>query len=80
VACAHATGLNLARQRLRFPGAGADLVKIVALDLGFWHFDRFAIAYRELFGETPSETLARRRCTALGAEPARPSSARITSQ
>jgi AraC-like DNA-binding protein len=52
--------LNLARQRLRAPGAGADLVKTIALDLGFWHLGRFAIAYRDLFRETPSETLAQR--------------------
>jgi AraC-like DNA-binding protein len=52
--------LNLARQRLRARGAGADLVKTVALDLGFWHLGRFAIAYRDLFRETPSETRAQR--------------------
>jgi AraC-like DNA-binding protein len=30
----------------------------VAVDCGFFHFGRFAGRYRELFGETPSETLA----------------------
>jgi hypothetical protein len=55
------------------------LVKIVALDLGFRHFGGFAIAYRELLGDTPSDTLARLRCTALGAESAQLSSARIAS-
>jgi AraC-like DNA-binding protein len=52
--------LDLARRRLREAG-GRALVKTVALDLGFWHLGRFAQAYRELFGETPSETLQRGR-------------------
>ncbi|PWS35790.1 hypothetical protein DFH01_19625 [Falsiroseomonas bella] len=46
-----------ARRRLAAGGAGL-MVKQVALDLGFWHFGRFALAYRDLFGETPSQTLA----------------------
>jgi transcriptional regulator GlxA family with amidase domain len=33
----------------------------VALACGFAHFGRFAGAYRERFGETPSETLHRAR-------------------
>ncbi|WP_137179384.1 helix-turn-helix domain-containing protein [Roseomonas sp. AR75] len=49
--------LSEARRRLAAGGAGL-LVKQVALDLGFWHFGRFALAYRDLFGETPSQTLA----------------------
>ncbi len=48
--------LTEARRRLVTGGSGL-LVKQVALDLGFWHFGRFALAYRDLFGETPSETL-----------------------
>jgi AraC-like DNA-binding protein len=52
--------LTLARRILR-DGGGPGLVKQVALDCGFWHFGRFALAYRGQFGETPSETLARRR-------------------
>ena len=46
-----------ARRRLAAGGAGL-LVKQVALDLGFWHFGRFALAYQDLFGEPPSRTLA----------------------
>ncbi len=46
-----------ARRRLITGGDGL-LVKQVALDLGLWHFGRFALAYRGLFGETPSQTLA----------------------
>lgn len=46
-----------ARRRLVAGGEGV-LVKQVALDLGLWHFGRFARAYSQLFGETPSQTLA----------------------
>ncbi len=49
--------LNLARQALRAnPGGGQTQVKAAALRFGFWHFGRFAQAYRALFGELPSET------------------------
>lgn len=49
--------LNLARQALRAdPGGGQTQVKAAALRFGFWHFGRFAQAYRSLFGELPSET------------------------
>jgi AraC-like DNA-binding protein len=50
--------LWLVRRRLV---AGADSVKSAALAHGFWHLSDFAQAYREQFGETPSETLARSR-------------------
>jgi len=48
--------LWLVRQRLL---AGADSVKAAALACGFWHLGDFSHGYREQFGETPSETLAR---------------------
>ena len=35
-------------------------VKEVALTWGFWHLGRFAHDYRELFGESPADTLAKR--------------------
>ena len=35
-------------------------VKSVALDLGFWHLGYFARDYKAHFGESPSQTLARR--------------------
>ncbi len=38
-----------------------DAVTRVASDFGFWHLSRFAGQYRALFGESPSETLARAR-------------------
>lgn len=51
--------LTEARRRLTEGGAGV-MVKQVALDLGLWHFGRFAQAYQAQFGETPSQTLAAR--------------------
>jgi len=50
--------LWLVRRRLI---AGADSVKAAALAYGFWHLSDFAQAYREQFGEVPSETLGRSR-------------------
>jgi AraC family ethanolamine operon transcriptional activator len=50
--------LWLVRQQLR---AGTQSVKAAALAFGFWHFGDFSQSYRTLFGETPSETLARAR-------------------
>jgi AraC-like DNA-binding protein len=50
--------LWLVRQRLL---RGGTSVKDVALALGFWHLGDFSTSYRSLFGETPSETLARSR-------------------
>jgi AraC-like DNA-binding protein len=52
--------LWLVRQRLL---AGTHSVKAAALAFGFWHFGDFSQSYRALFGETPSETLARARGT-----------------
>jgi AraC-like DNA-binding protein len=40
---------------------GAESVKAAALAYGFWHLSDFSQAYREQFGEVPSETLARSR-------------------
>lgn len=50
--------LWLVRRRLV---GGAESVKAAALAYGFWHLGDFAQAYREQFGEMPSETLARSR-------------------
>ena len=46
-----------ARRRL-MAGADGVMVKQVALDLGLWHFGRFAREYRAIYGEMPSQTLA----------------------
>jgi AraC-like DNA-binding protein len=50
--------LNLVRAQLRRRDLGPQLVKAVALSHGFWHLGQFSRDYRDLFGETPSETLA----------------------
>ncbi len=51
--------LNRARQLLRKHSPESSLVSNVALHCGFEHFGRFAKSYRELFGESPSHTVAR---------------------
>jgi AraC family ethanolamine operon transcriptional activator len=38
-------------------------VKAAALSHGFWHLGQFAHDYRDVYGELPSETLARARAT-----------------
>jgi transcriptional regulator GlxA family with amidase domain len=48
--------LWLVRQRLL---AGHTSVKACALEYGFWHLGDFSKSYLTLFGETPSQTLAR---------------------
>ena len=59
--------LSMVRAALRSPEGAAPLVKSVALAHGFWHLGQFARDYREAFGETPSETLARARGGTVGA-------------
>lgn len=59
-----AVRLTAARSALRDPSATTSVTD-VALHRGFFHLGRFAHDYRELFGESPSETLRR----ALGAAP-----------
>src|SRR5262249_33747694 len=49
-----------ARRALLRPRAG-ETVTEVALRCGFTHLGRFAVEYRERYGETPSATLQRRR-------------------
>jgi AraC-like DNA-binding protein len=50
--------LQAARRGLLLGGEGASVTR-VALGLGFHHMGRFAMAYRELFGEPPSRTRGR---------------------
>lgn len=52
--------LTRARRRLLTGSPATDSVTAIAVDCGFYHAGRFSIAYRELFGERPSETLASR--------------------
>ena len=52
--------LAAAHRRLLSPDGNATVAG-TALDCGFNHLGRFAIQYREAYGESPSETLARGR-------------------
>jgi AraC-like DNA-binding protein len=51
--------MQLARRALRESAPSAAAVTEIATRYGFWHFGRFAGAYRSLFGEMPSATLHR---------------------
>jgi AraC-like DNA-binding protein len=52
--------LHRARQALLAATHGSTTVSAVALDWGFWHFGDFSRAYKECFGELPSDTLRRK--------------------
>jgi AraC-like DNA-binding protein len=52
--------LHRARQALLAATHGSTTVSAVALDWGFRHFGGFSRAYKDCFGELPSETLRRR--------------------
>jgi AraC-like DNA-binding protein len=51
--------MNLVRRAL-LRADNSTTVTRIATDYGFWELGRFSVAYRGLFGETPSETLRRR--------------------
>jgi AraC-like DNA-binding protein len=53
--------LRRAREALEAADRDATTVRAVAVGLGIWHMSRFAAAYREAFGEAPSDTLNRPR-------------------
>lgn len=55
--------LSLARRRLLAGSPATDSVTGIATTCGIYHAGRFSAAYRELFGETPSVTLASRPVT-----------------
>jgi AraC-like DNA-binding protein len=48
--------MHLARRALRKADADATVTDI-ATEFGFWELGRFAVEYKALFGESPSETL-----------------------
>jgi AraC-like DNA-binding protein len=51
--------MNLARRALAQPSGGAVSVTEIANEFGFGELGRFAVRYRQLFGESPSATLRR---------------------
>ena len=51
--------MHLARAALMKGDPQTTSVTAVAVDHGFWELGRFAVAYRSLFGESPSATLRR---------------------
>jgi AraC family ethanolamine operon transcriptional activator len=51
--------LHRVRQALRMATQGSTTVSAEALNWGFWHFGDFSRAYKDCFGELPSETLRR---------------------
>jgi transcriptional regulator GlxA family with amidase domain len=51
--------LRRARAALQAADREATTVRAIAARLGLVHMGRFAAAYREAFGETPSDTLNR---------------------
>jgi AraC-like DNA-binding protein len=58
--------LHRARQALLAGTHGTTTVSAVALDWGFWHFGDFSRAYKDCFGELPSDTLRRKPSAAEG--------------
>jgi AraC family ethanolamine operon transcriptional activator len=52
--------LHRVRQALRMATHGSTTVSAQALGWGFWHFGDFSRAYKDCFGELPSETLRRK--------------------
>lgn len=54
--------MHLVRRALRRSDSHQVTVTQIATDHGFWELGRFAVAYRTLFGESPSETLRQPSC------------------
>jgi transcriptional regulator GlxA family with amidase domain len=57
--------MHLVRCALLCADPSTATVTRIATDHGFWELGRFSVAYRSLFGETPSETLRRPDCPML---------------
>jgi AraC-like DNA-binding protein len=51
--------MHLVRRALLHADASKSTVTQIVTDHGFWELGRFSVTYRELFGESPSETLRR---------------------
>ena len=52
--------LHRVRQALLAATHGSTTVTVEALNWGFWHFGEFSRAYKDCFGELPSDTLRRK--------------------
>ena len=52
--------LHRVREALLAAAPGSTTVSTEALGWGFWHFGEFSRAYRQCFGELPSDTLRRK--------------------
>ena len=61
--------LDQARQLLRASCPDETTVTQIGFGLGFWDLGRFAGAYRQLFGELPSETLRKSVRVSIGVRP-----------
>ena len=64
--------MHLAHRALLRADPSKSTVTRTVADHGFWELGRFSVAYRALFGESPSETL-RRPEEQLEVHPSRPS-------
>jgi AraC-like DNA-binding protein len=64
--------MHLVRRKLLRADPSNSTVTRIVTDYGFWELGRFSVAYRALFGETPSETLRRAEPAAINLN--RPSS------
>jgi AraC-like DNA-binding protein len=51
--------MHLARRALQSADAERTTVTEIASNYGFWELGRFSVAYRSLFGESPSTALRR---------------------
>ncbi len=61
--------LHQARRLLLASCPDQSTVTQIAFGLGFWELGRFAGAYRQLFGELPSETLRKPALVSIGVRP-----------
>ena len=59
--------MNSARYALLEADRQHESVTGIALENGFTELGRFAVRYRQMFGETPSETLRSRKATTVAA-------------
>jgi AraC-like DNA-binding protein len=64
--------MHLAHSALLRADPSKSTVTRIVTDQGFWELGRFSVAYRALFGESPSETL-QRPAEQLEVHPSRPS-------